>query len=392
MGRCYIILPRLCILLLNLLLLSIHQMITSANSQMQPLSSIETYVKIATNGFNILKSFLNFFLWMNVAWMVTTIPLLSSAKRYLYGVFMIGLLAEVLVTWFVDDAKLMIGVEDVESAVEIVRMWTRVSAMVVLLLSPIVLFFYPIKKDTSAVTMDELLRSQMDFVSKLNETAHQVDTRYERNIVPSSAVKYTAKPKAEVKFNEERDRMRQDSVIISNNKHSRRRRSRSSHHLPRSLTELALPVVTPLVRPSPQRAASNEQTQVQLYDHQPGVYYVHRSDAIAREGEEANHLEMECLRGLYRKSASSIASSAEASCGSTVISSIEGSSSPKKNKKKRSLSDVYDASSGDESEFFSANEEEMSVSSNVSTQVEQKKKIKLASEPLDSVPEEVHIS
>lgn len=363
-------------------------MITSANSQMQPLSSIETYVKLATNGFNILKSFLNFFLWMNVAWMVTTIPLLTSAKRYLYGVFMIGLLAEVLVTWFVDDAKLMIGVQDVESAVEIVRMWTRVCAMAVLLLSPIVLFFYPNKKDTSPVTMDELLKSQMDFVSKLNETAHQVDTRHERNIVPSSAVKYTVKPKAEVKFNEERGRMKQDAVMISNNKPSRRNRSRSSHRLSRSLTELALPVVTPLVRPPPQRAASNEQTQVQLYDHQSGIYYVHRSDGIARDEEEANHLEMECLRGLYRKSASSIASSAEASCGSTIISSIEGPS-PKRNKKKRPLSDVY-ASSGDESEFFSANEEEMSVSSTASAQVG--KKIRLASEPLDSVPEEVHIS
>lgn len=98
-------------------------------------------------------------------------------------------------------------------------------------------------------------------------------------------------------------------------------------------------------------------------------------------------MEMECLRGLYRKSTSSIVSSAEASCGSTVTS-IEGSSS-KKNKKKRSVSDVY-ASSGDGSEFFSANGEEMSVSSTVSAQVG--KKIKLASEPLDSVPEEVHIS
>jgi len=336
---------------------------------------------------------------MNVAWMVTTMPLLSLAKRYLYLVFTIGLLVEVLVTWFVEDAKFMMGVEDVESAIELVRMWTRVSALIALLLSPIVLFFYPNKKNTAIVTMDELLRSQMDFVSNLNEKA-QVDTRYERNIVPSSAVKYTVKPKAEVKFNEERgrskDRMRQDSVMISNNKPSRRRRSRSSHHLSGSLTELALPVVTPLVRPPPQRTASNDivctaqqQTQVQLYDHQPGVYYVHRSDVIAREEEEANHLEMECLRGLYRKSASSIASSAEASCNSTVISSIEGPS-PKRNKKKRPLSDVYDASSGDESEFFSANEEEMSVSSTASAQVG--KKIRLASEILDSVPEEVHIS
>ena len=393
-----IIIAQLYTCLLNLLLFYI-QMITSANSQMQPLSSIETYVKLATNGFNILKSFLNFFLWMNVAWMVTTVPLLTSVKRYLYGVFTMGLLAEVLVTWFVEDAKFMMGVEDVESAIELVRMWTRVSAMAVLLLSPIVLFFYPNMKDTSTVTMDELLRSQMDFVSKLNETA-QVDTRHERYIVPSSAVKYTVKPEAEVKFNEERgrskDRMRQDSVMISNNKPSRRRQSISSRHLSGSLTELALPVVTPLVRPSSQRTASNDilctaqqQTQVQLYDHQPGVYYVHRSDVIAREEEEANHLEMECLRGLYRKSASSIASSAEASCGSTVISSIEGSC-PKRNKKKRSLSDVY-ASSGDESEFFSANEEEMSVSSTASAQVG--KKIRLASEPLlDSVPEEVHIS
>lgn len=236
-------------------------MITSANSQMQPLSSIETYVQMASNGFNMLKSFLNFFLWMNIAWMLTTMPLLSSAKRYLYGVLILGILAEVLIPWFIEDAKLMMEVEDVESAIELVRMWTRISAMGVLLLSPIVLFFYPHKKNTSSISVEELLKSQMDIVSKLNGTA-QVDTRYERSIVPRSAVKYTVdKLKSGVKFSEERGRSKdmikhEYAVMISNTKPSRRRRSRSSHHLSRSLTELALPVVTPLERPPPQRATT----------------------------------------------------------------------------------------------------------------------------------------
>ena len=79
-------------------------MIADANAQMQPLSSIETYVKLATDGFAVLKAIVNFFLSMNVAWMVTSLPLLSRAKRYVYGIFALGLLAELLLVWHGDGS------------------------------------------------------------------------------------------------------------------------------------------------------------------------------------------------------------------------------------------------------------------------------------------------
>ena len=45
-------------------------MISSASSQMQPLSAIGSYVKLATGGFALASGLLNLFLSMNVAWMV----------------------------------------------------------------------------------------------------------------------------------------------------------------------------------------------------------------------------------------------------------------------------------------------------------------------------------
>ena len=57
-------------------------MISSASSQMQPLSAIGSYVKLATGGFALASGLLNLFLSMNVAWMVTAMmPFLGRTRR-----------------------------------------------------------------------------------------------------------------------------------------------------------------------------------------------------------------------------------------------------------------------------------------------------------------------
>jgi len=366
---------------------------------MQPLSSIETYVKMATSGFTVLKSFLNFFLWMNIAWMVTTLPLVSSAKGYLYGVFTLGLLAEIAVVWFSDNAS-FIGedVMDGVDTIELVRYWTRVAAVTAILLSSLVSCFCPVKKSrTSSITMDELLKSQMEFVSKMNESA-QVKKRSGRDRADKHA-----KSTSVDKFSEQqrggrfRERVVHENTLISNRKFKPKRQHRSrSPNRSTSSTELAMPVVTPI---KPRRAPTNNNfasAQPQAHDDS-GTYYVHRSDIIAKQEEEANRLELECLRALYQNSATSIASSGggDESCGSSVTS-IESSSSfapvKKKNKRKRTVTEMY-ASSGDEgSQFFSANDEEMSETSDTSCASSKARGKKNKKYKLESVPEEVQIS
>ena len=380
------------LLIIETLLASIYsQMITSANTQMQPLSSIEAYVRMATSGFTVLKSFLNFFLWMNIAWMVTTLPLVSSAKGYLYGVFTLGLLAEIAVVWFGDNASLidkdvMYGVD----TIELVRYWTRVAAVTAMLLSSLVSCFCPAKSRTSSITMDELLKSQMDFVLKMNESA-QVKKRSGRDRADKHA-----KSTSVDKFSEpQRGRFTERVVHVSNRKFKPKRQHRSRSPNRSSSTELAMPVVTPI---KPRRAPTNNNfasAQPQAHDGS-GTYYVHRSDIIAKQEEEANRLELECLRALYQNSATSIASSGggDESCGSSVTS-IESSSSfavKKKNRRKRTVTEMY-ASSGDEgSQFFSANDEEMSETSDTSCASSKARGKKNKKYKLESVPEEVQIS
>ena len=385
------------LLIIETLLASIYsQMITSANTQMQPLSSIETYVRMATSGFTVLKSFLNFFLWMNIAWMVTTLPLVSSAKGYLYGVFTLGLLAEIAVVWFGDNASLidkdvMYGVD----TIELVRYWTRVAAVTAMLLSSLVSCFCPAKSRTSSITMDELLKSQMDFVLKMNESA-QVKKRSGRDRADKHAKSTSVDKFSEPQRGRFTERVVHENTLISNRKFKPKRQHRSrSPNRSTSSTELAMPVVTPI---KPRRAPTNNNfasAQPQAHDGS-GTYYVHRSDIIAKQEEEANRLELECLRALYQNSATSIASSGggDESCGSSVTS-IESSSSfavKKKNRRKRTVTEMY-ASSGDEgSQFFSANDEEMSETSDTSCASSKARGKKNKKYKLESVPEEVQIS
>lgn len=325
---------------------------------MKPLTSIESYVRLATDGFTVLKSLLNFFLSMNIAWMVTAMPLLCRSRRYLFGTFALGLVAEITVVWFTDNALIMDN-EEMDN-IEIVRDWTRVAAIVALLLSSLVSCFLPAKKEA----MDELLRIQMDLVSKLNASA-PIEARDERieaprvqevsNIEAPDSDTHHSKP-VTVKFREERGRSRErmrpeDSFIISNrNFKPRRRRSRSPYRS--SLTELAMPVVTPMKprRPKSNVAATAAPPRSQV-NRQSNTYYAHRSDAIANQEEEAHRLKLECLRALQKRSGEETSSDE---------SSIE-CSSVNRNKKKRKVSDMY-ASSGEESNFVSANDEEMSDS------------------------------
>ena len=367
-------------------------MITSANTQMQPLSSIETYVKMATSGFTVLKSFLNFFLWMNIVWMVTTLPLVSSAKGYLYGVFTLGLLAEIAAVWLGDNAPLIDkDVKDGVDTIELIRYWTRVAAATVILISSLVSCFRPVKKSrTSSITMDELLKSQMEFMSKMNESA-QAEKRSGRN----KANKHQFSEQQRGRSKERMIHANTDMMISNRKFKPKRHRSRS----PRSSS---LTVAMPVVTPSKPRDPTNYPAVSQPQAHDDSGTYYHRSDIIAKreEEEEANHLELECLRALYQNSASSIASNGgdDESCGSSVTS-IESSSSfavqkKKKNKRKRTVTEMYASSVDDEeSQFFSANDEEMSETSDTTSCASYKARGKKNKKyKLESVPEEVQIS
>ena len=143
-------------------------MIATAQSQIRPLSKIESYVKLATDGFDIFKSILNFFVSMNVVWILTSLPLVSQAKRRLYGVLVLGFIAEILAILYADSELLdQLGEIDV---IITVRYWTRGCCLAVWLISCLISCICPSQDDTDQYVsrMEALLSSQMDFVSQVN--------------------------------------------------------------------------------------------------------------------------------------------------------------------------------------------------------------------------------
>ena len=301
---------------------------------MQPLSSIESYVRLATGGFTVLKALVIFFLSVNIAWMITSMTLLSRGRRYLFGIFALGFLAEIAVVWFADNALIMdSGMDDT-----IVRDWTRASAIVTLLLSSFVSCFLPPKKDDSSITMDALLKSQMEFVSKLNASA-PMETRTERMELPSNAA---AREKSTVvTFSEERGRsmarMRPEDSVISSSMNFKPGRRRSGSPYRSSLTELALPVVTP-VKPRANNNVAFAAAAPRSHEDYQTTYYAHRSDALARQEEEANRLELECVRAMQKSATSGASSEEETSSSSSDESSVKSST---KTSKKRKASEIY---------------------------------------------------
>lgn len=328
------------------------QMIASANSQLQPLSSIEFYVRMAVGGFAAVKALLNFFLSANATWIVTSVPLFWRGRRYAYGIFTLGLLAEFAAIWFMESNPS--SDSDRMDTIGTVRILTRVSAVATLILSSFVTCFCPPKKDSSSLTMDDVLRSQMDFVAKLNELA-PTEVRSKRIQGPRIAAKYSAPISVKLKEDSSKTmpttRDENASFIISNrNFKPNTHRSRSPYRS--SLTGMVVPVVTP-TKP---RAEAYDDITTALDCDRAIAYCPHQYDANAKQDENANSLELEYAR-------TPIQNGGEEMCGSSSDeSSFDGSSSFSKNIKKRTASDVY-SSSGEESHFFSANDAEVSVSS-----------------------------
>ena len=262
--------------------------------------------------------------------------------------------------WF--GESIQAGEDEEMHLIEMVRHWTRLSAMFVAMVSSLGYCFFPQKKDETSATLDTLMRSQMELVSKLNEKA-AVENRAERDELPISA---TTISKSSGKVGEERGRsvarMPENRLIRSNmNFKPRRRRSRSPYR--GSLAELALPVVTP-VKPRLQKMMMEKATPVQSERSAAAMaaarrsrddytaYFVHRSDAIAKQEQDEYRLQLAYMRALQERasaeSATSSLSSGEESCSS-------GSSTPSKRSKKRTASEMYTCASSDES-FATAND------------------------------------
>ena len=327
-------------------------MIASANSQLQPLSSIESYVRMAVGGFTAFKALLNFVLSANVTWVVTSVPLFWRGRRYAYAIFTLGLLAEFAAICCADSTP-SLEKDGIDAIIGTVRNLTRVSAVVTLILSSFVACVFPSKKDTSSLTMDDVLRSQMDFVTKLNESA-PLEVRSKRIQGPRRAAKYSTP--TSVKFGEDMGRTiptarhKNGTFIISNRNFKPRHRSRPLYRS--SLTGLVVPVVTPM---KPRAGAIDAITTAPDCNRESITSGPHCYDDDTKHEEDADRLELEYVRTLIQKGEGEM-------CGcSSDESTYDGSSSLLKTSKKRTASDLY-SSSGDESHFFSANDNEMSVS------------------------------
>lgn len=177
------------------------------------------YVKMVTSGFTVLKSILIFFLSMNISWMVTTIPLLRRARRSLYVIFFIGFVVELAVVCLNDD-------ESLTDAAELIRIYTRVSAFIASVIAFLMACICPKKDTTAEITMDELLKKQMEILAMLG-AAQQIDSVGTPSIAQSP---YTFDGTTEQ--SRYRDEARGDAFIISNPNFKPSRRQRKLSHSP----------------------------------------------------------------------------------------------------------------------------------------------------------------
>ncbi|EED87211.1 predicted protein [Thalassiosira pseudonana CCMP1335] len=203
-----------------------QELIANANSQMQPLSTIESYVKLATYGFTVFQSTLNFFLSMNGVWLLTALPLLHRSRRSLFGVFLAGFVVELIVIWFGGNNLL----------------------------------------SSQSPTMDDLLRSQMEFMSRMNATASM-----ERSNVINGMNRSVA----------------EETFIITDKNYkprNRRTRSRSSHCT--TSAKASLPVVTP----AKNRGSSNAVTPTASESKSPHANH-RRSDEYVKEMQHSSESE-----------------------------------------------------------------------------------------------------
>jgi len=206
-----------------------QEVIANTNSQMQPLSSMHLYVKMVTSGFTVLKSILIFFLSMNVSWMLTTIPLLSRARRSLYVIFFIGFVLELAVVCLAEDTSLADGGVNVA---QLIRIYTRVSAFIACVIAFLMACICTKKDATADITMDELLKRQMEVVAMLGAT-QQMDSYDSTPTITQQRPLALHGTTVQPRYKGNKEEANGDSFIISNpNFKPSRRQRKSSHYQP----------------------------------------------------------------------------------------------------------------------------------------------------------------
>jgi len=109
------------------------KMITIANTQIKPLSTIEAYVKFATDGFTVFNAILNLLISMNVVWICSAMRFVTEIKRRFFGVFILGFFLE-LTAIFYSESELLVGLGK-SVMIDMIRYWTRVCCIATLCIS-----------------------------------------------------------------------------------------------------------------------------------------------------------------------------------------------------------------------------------------------------------------
>lgn len=322
-----------------IILLPNIQLLVRANEQMKPLSSIGIIVKMAEDGFAAFKVLVNFFLSMFIAWMITLPLVVRSSRRYLYSLFSMSLVVEVTFMLWLSESDQYLESTGID-AHRIVRTWTRMAAVMVLVLFPMVSCFSPPSKTDTIVTMEDLVKVQMDLLAKLNEKIPSTETKSDELIpVSSNVIKLPVCTAA--KLNGERNSRDGISVSVLSVK------SRSFQS--RSMEQIA-PVVTPTKR------------RADISDH--GI-----ANTSLNKQSTAFYPNGFALEYIIDKGNDGDCSSSGDDASVTI------SSPPSKSNNKRTVSEIY-SSGSDASDYFSAKDEEMSDSSDSRVDPSPMKKLK----------------
>lgn len=335
------------------------QLLVRANEQMKPLSSIEIIVKMAEDGFAAFKVLVNFFLSMFIAWMITVPLVLRSSRRYLYSLFTMSLVVEVTFMLWLSESDQYLEGTGIDGH-RIVRTWTRLAAVMVLVLFPMASCFSPPSKtDTiSSVTMEDLVKVQMDLLAKLNEKIPSAETKSDDLIpVASNVTKIPARTAA--KLNGERNTYdRRDGVLVS-----------AQSVKSRSFQSPSMEQIAPVVTPTKRRADVSDYGIANTSLDKKSTTFYPNGFALEYMLDKGN----------------------DGDCSSSGDDASVTVSSPpsKSSNNKRTVSDIY--SSGSEaSDYFSAKDEEMSDSADSTVEPSPMKKLK-AEEPHELDDHEVRV-
>ena len=238
---------------------------------------------------------------MNVSWMITTIPLLGRARRSLYVIFFIGFVAELAVLCLGDDTTLADGGVNV---VELIRIYTRVAAFIACIIAFLMACICPKKEATAEITMDELMKRQMEIVAMLS-AAQQVDSNVGTPTFSRSPLTVTGPVTVEQShYNANREDDREDSFIITNpNFKPSRRQRKSSHYQPyhKPLRACESPVLVskrssaaePMIRvntvtPNTRVLAQNEWENAHAIVSRQEVQHIHQLQSNAESSSDSS--------------------------------------------------------------------------------------------------------